>query len=1000
MLFTSGSTGRPKGVALEHRSAATFLHWAQEVFTPEELAGVLFSTSICFDLSVFEMFVPLSVGGKVITAQNALYLPTLAARDEVTLINTVPSAIAELVRAKGVPESVKIVNLAGEALPDALVEEIYSSTAVEKIYNLYGPTEDTTYSTYTLVPRGVPVTIGRPLANTQAYILDNHREPLPIGVPGELYLAGEGLARGYFGRPDLTSERFVANPFSSAPHARMYRTGDLCRWLPDGNIQYLGRMDHQVKLRGFRIELGEIESALARHPDVHQCVVVVREDEPGLKRLVAYIACRGTHRAQAEELLAHLKQSVPEFMLPSAFVFLDALPLTPNGKVNRNALPIPEYRHEADESFVAPRTSQETKIAEIWAEVLHVQPIGANNDFFALGGHSLLAAQVVSRLRQAFQVELPLRAIFEAPKLSALALKIEAAQRDDRATTIPPLRPASRTARLPLSFAQQRMWFLDQLEPNNPLYNIPCSLRATFPVRTKELEDALNLLAERHETLRTSFPVVDGEPTQQIAAKVRIPLAVVDLSDLPGAERHVQARRLIEQETQRPFDLTRAPLLRATILRLAPDEQIVLLNIHHIISDRWSMGVLFEELSSLYDSCCAGVSPSLPRLPVQYADFAVWQREYLQGDVYRAQLAYWKEHLQGAPAVLRLPTDRPRPPMETFRGDAVRLRLSKGLTDRLQNLSREQGTTIFMTLLAAFNVLLSRYSGEEDIVLGLPMASRGHAETEHLIGLFANTLPMRTRLEGNPSFQQVLLRCKEASLGAFAHEHMPFERLVEELQPERSLSHNPLVQVFFILQNARIDCLRLNGVALEHLEAETRTSKGDLFFMLSETDGGLAARMEYNTDLYDEATIARMLEHYRALLEAAVANPALPVSELPLLTRDERQQLLEDWNATDFEYPRDLCLHELFEQQVQRAPEATAVMHDGQSLSYAELNRRANQLAHFLKQRGVGPGQRVGLFVERSLAMMVGLLGIQKSGAAYVPLDPVVSSRALAPDPG
>ena len=864
VLFTSGSTGRPKGVALEHRSAATFLHWAQGVFTPAELAGVLLSTSICFDLSVFEMFVPLAVGGKIILAQNALYLPALPAKDEVTLINTVPSAIAELVRMQGVPASVKVVNLAGEALPDALVQQIYSSTAVEKVYNLYGPTEDTTYSTYTLVPRDAAVTIGRPLANTQAYILDSHREPLPVGVPGELYLAGAGLARGYFGRSDLTDERFVRNPFSADRRARMYRTGDLCRWLPDGNIQYLGRMDHQVKLRGFRIEFGEIEAVLAKHPAVHHSVAMVREDEPGLKRLVAYVACRSLP-AKAEELTAHLKQSLPDFMVPSVFVFLNALPLTPNGKVNRSALPVPEYTRAHEDTFVAPQTPTEERIAAIWAEVLRVPRVGVHDDFFALGGHSLLATQIISRIRQAFEIELPLRALFETPTVAGLATRIGGAQpASEISETIPQV---SRDQALPLSFAQQRLWFLDQLEPDNPLYNIPWALRVSGNLKVEALEQSLNAIVERHETLRTTFVAGKDEPAQRIAPHARLALGITDLSRRSETGRGSEVESFIREEARRPFDLRNGPLLRAHLLRLGSQEHILILNIHHIVSDRWSMGVLSHELAALYATTVEGKSSPLPPLPVQYADFTVWQRRWLESGVLEKQLAYWKDQLQDAPPVLELPTDRPRAAVASFRGAVRTIEISQATTERVHSLCREHGATLFMALFASFQALLARYSGQEDIVVGTPIANRNRAEIENLIGFFANTLVLRTKIPSDLSFADLLLRVKEAALGAYAHQDIPFEKLVEELRPGRSLSHNPLVQVFFALQNVPLEALQLSGLQLTPVETDTQTAKGDLFFALVETPEGLRGRMEYNTDLFDEATIVRLLEHYQVLLK-------------------------------------------------------------------------------------------------------------------------------------
>jgi amino acid adenylation domain-containing protein/FkbH-like protein len=996
VLFTSGSTGRPKGVAIEHRNTVLFIQWCHETFGEEELAGVLFCTSICFDMSTFEMFCTIGAGGKIILAQDPLAWPSLPAREEVTCLNTVPSAIAELVRMKAVPKTLKTVALAGEALPESLVEDIYASAAVEKVYNLYGPTENG-YSTSTLVRRGAAVTIGKPLANEQAYVLDADRTPVPIGVPGEIYLAGEGLARGYYGRPGLTTERFLPNPFGAAG-ARMYRTGDLGRWLADGNLQYLGRIDHQVKIRGFRIELGDIEAALARHPGVRQTVVMAREDAPGDKRLVGYVVADVEPAPDAEQLRQHLKQSLPEFMIPAAFVILDAFPLTPNGKVNRKALPEPEYTRQESAAFVGPSTPTEAKIAAIWAEVLHVAQIGAHDDFFRLGGHSLLAAQVVSRLRQAFEVELPLRTLFEAPTVAALAERIDGAQRGLEQLL---LRPVPRGVALPPSFAQQRLWFLDQLDPGNALYNIPCQLHVASALNLKALEASLDLLAARHETLRTTFNAVDGQPVQVIAPSVRIPLQLVDVSQpelahLLSDARKQEAQRLIDEEARLPFDLGKGPLLRALVVRLSPEEHILLLTIHHIISDRWSMGVLLSELATLYEACCEGEPSPLPALPVQYADFAVWQRQYLQGEVFEQQLAFWKDHLAGAPAVIELPTDRPRPPFETFRGDVANVCFSKDLAAKLNTLSHDQGTTLFMTLLAAFNVLLSRYSGQDDIVLGLPIASRNHPQTEGLIGFFSNTLPLRTRLTGDSTFTALLSSTKEASLAAYAHQDLPFEKLVEELSPERNLSHSPLVQVFFILQNAPLEGLRLQGLPLEHVETQTKTSKGDMFVSLAEKEDGLHARVEFSTDLFEAATIERLLEHFRVLLESIVVNPDRRITELSILSTQEREQIVVTWNNTHQDYPRERSLHQFIEDQVERTPDAPALVFESEQLTYRQLDARANQLAHRLRKLGVGPDVLVGICAERSLEMVVGLLGIMKAGGAYVPIDPDYPRERLA----
>jgi amino acid adenylation domain-containing protein len=992
VLFTSGSTGRPKGVAIEHRGAVMFVHWAQTVFAPQELAGVLLSTSVCFDLSIFEIFVPLSVGGRVIVVQNALYLPSAEAKDEVTLINTVPSAMAELVRTKAVPESVKTINLAGEALPESLVNQIYAATKVEKLYNLYGPTEDTTYSTYTLTRANQRVTIGRPLPNTQAYVLDAHGNTQPIGVPGELYLAGEGLARGYYGRPDMTAERFLPNPFSLKNSARMYRTGDLCRWLPDGNLEYLGRLDRQVKLRGFRIELGEIESALAKHSSVRQCLVMAREDEPGLKRIVAYVVATAGETPQADTLRDHLKQSLPEFMIPSAFVALDAFPLSPNGKIDRKKLPAPEYKQPV-EGYTAPRTPIEELIAGTWAEVLRVPQVGIHDDFFVLGGHSLLATQVVSRVRQACGVELPLRSLFEAPTVAGLAALVETSS---RARVAPPLVPVARNQELPLSFAQQRLWFLYQFEPGSPFYNIPQGLRMRGTLDVPALEKSLNEIVRRHEVLRTTYSMKRLQPVQVISPHQQLRLAQTGLESLPAREREDALQAFLAEEARRPFDLEKGPVIRANLLRLAGDEHILVLNTHHIASDGWSMGLFVRELTELYSAFVQGKASSLPELPAQYADFAVWQRQWIRDGVLQSHLSYWKKQLENAPAAMELPADRPRPAVESFKGDTVKVVFSNELKESLKKLSRREGSTLYMTLLAAFQTLLFRYTGQEDVVVGSPIANRNYGELENLIGFFVNALIMRTKLTGNPTFRELMGRTRDVALEAYAHQDLPFEKVVEEFDPERKLGYNPLFQILFVLQNAPKYDLELPGLKLEWLPIYSGTAKFDIALHVAERPEGLSCMMEFNTDLFESSTISRMLGHWRVLLESVAADADQGIASLPILTADERQKLVVDFSQAGTSLAAGRCIHQWVEAQVERTPNNVALVFEDQKLTYAGLNQRANQLARYLRKQGVGPEVLVGMCMDRSLEMIVGILGILKAGGAYLPLDLTYPAERIA----
>jgi amino acid adenylation domain-containing protein len=996
VIYTSGSTGRPKGVAIEHHSTATMVLWAKEVYPPREIEGVLFATSICFDLSLFELFLPLCSGTKLILAENALELPALPAKDEVTLVNTVPTAIAELCRTGGVPASVRTVCLAGEPLTAVLTAQVYAIPTVERVYNLYGPTEDTTYSTFTLCKRdGSAPTIGRPLAHGQAYIVDARFSPVPIGVAGEIYLGGEGVARGYLGRPDLTAERFIQSPF--VPGARLYKTGDLGRFREDGEMEYLGRADFQVKVRGFRIELGEIEAVLLAHPGVREVVVTVREDTPGDKRVVAYLV-PGVTRADAVELRAHVREKLPEFMVPAAFVQLDALPLTPNGKVDRKALPAPEGGAPRERAYVAPRGPVEEAIASIFAEVLKLSPgeVGAHDGFFELGGHSLLATQAISRFRGALGADLPLRALFEAPTPAELAVLIAEAHGAPRATAIPPLVHVARGGHAPLSFGQERLWFLAQLDPLDTSYNIPFAVRMEGALDVDALRRAVNEIVRRHEVLRTTFTSVDGKPAGVVHDVVEIPLTVTDLTAVPVEGRDAAIREATGAEARTPFDLSAGPVLRTRLLALGPEDHVLVMTLHHIVADVWTRAVLNRELSALYEAFRRGEPSPLPELAIQYADYAAWQRSWLSGEALEAQLAYWKNQLAGAPRVIELPTDRPRPAVRSSRGERRNVSLSPALTSALRDLARREGVTLYMLLLAALDVLLYRYTGQSDIVVGSPIAGRTRAETEGLIGFFLNTLVLRTELSDELTFKDLLQRVKAVSLGAFAHQDMPFERLVQELDHERDLSRSPLFQVIFNLQNVPREAMALSGVGMKGVQVEGTTTKYDLTLILAEGPRSVGGSLAYSTDLFDAATIERLLVHFQALLEGVVKGADKRLRELPMLPDGERDQLLVGWNETRVEHPAEETIVDLFEAQVDRTPDAVALVAGDARLSFRELDARANRLAHHLRKRGVGPDVVVGLCLDRSAELIVGLLGILKAGGAYVPLEPTYPAHRLA----
>jgi amino acid adenylation domain-containing protein len=1018
VIYTSGSTGLPKGAMIRHQGLVNYLTWCQRAYPVQAGRGAPVHSSISFDLTVTGLFAPLLAGRRVQILPEDVGVETLSTalqqQQDYSLVKITPAHL-ELLSQQLAPQEAagrtRAFIIGGENLLAESVAFWQKYAPGTLLVNEYGPTETVVgCCVYKVSPdeyRPGSVPIGQPIINTQLYILDSRLSPLPAGAIGELYIGGDGVARGYLNRPELTAAKFVPDPFGQEAGARLYKTGDLARYLPGGDIEFLGRTDHQVKVRGFRIELGEIEAVLSQHAAVQETIVLAREDTPGDKRLVAYVVTADDDG----DLRGYLKDRLPEYMVPSAFVTLDALPLTTNGKVDRRALPVPDWtRPELGATFVAPRTPEEEILAGIWAGILGVERVGVYDTFFDLGGHSLLATQVISRLRDAFDVELPVRALFEAPTVAGLAASVEAARREAQGLSAPPIEPLPRDAglELPLSFAQQRLWFLDQLEPGSPFYNLPTAVRLTGPLDVVALKQSLNEVVRRHEALRTTFASAEGRPLQVIAARMTLALPVVDLTGLE--ERQVEAQRLATAEARRPFDLAQGPLLRACLLRLEDSEHsehVVLLNMHHIVSDGWSMNVLIQELAALYVAFSSGDASLqvgregalLPELPIQYADFAHWQRNWLQGEVLGAQLAYWKEQLAGLSPLLELPTDRPRPAVQTFRGAQKTFVLPPELSTALKDLSYAENATLFMTLLAAFQTLLYRYTGQKDISVGTPIANRNRSAIEGLIGFFVNTLVMRADLTGAPSFRELLGRVREAALGAYAHQDVPFEMLVDVLQPQRDMSHSPLFQVMFVLQNTPTQAQALSSdLVLSSVEADEGTARFDLTLTMVEDARGLGGFIEYNVDLFDTVTVERLIAHFQTLLMGIVADPDLCVARLPLLTGAERQQLLATWNDTAASDARaqDQCAHELFEAQVARTPDAVAVVFDDLALTYQALNRRANQLAHHLQKLGVRAETLVGISVQRSPDMVVGLLGILKAGGVYLPLDPTYPQNRLS----
>jgi amino acid adenylation domain-containing protein len=988
VMYTSGSTGRPKGVEVPHRAIVRLVSGQDYVsIDPSDVFLQLAPAS--FDAATLELWGPLLNGARL--AIHPAVHPSVesigrALAEHGVTVLWLTAGLFHLV----VEERIEILRgvrqllAGGDVLSVPHVRRVLAELPETALINGYGPTENTTFTCCHRIgaapPAGAGIPVGRPIANTYVRVLDAGMQPAPVGVPGELYAGGAGLALGYLNQPELTAEKFVADPFAAG--ARLYRTGDRVRWRADGTVEFLGRVDTQVKIRGFRVEPGEVEAVLRACPGVREAAVVVREDTPGDRRLVAYVA----GEVAVDEVCEHLRGRLPEHMLPGAIVRLDGLPLTANGKVDRKALPAPELA-SAEERYVAPRTPVEEVLAGIWAEVLRLERVGVEESFFGLGGHSLLATRVLSRIRAVFSVELPLRALFEGPTVAELAGRVEEMRRAEL-PVLPPVVPTGRAGALPLSFAQERLWFVDRLEPGSAVYNVPVAWRLGGALDEAALERALGEIVRRHEALRTVFAEAGGSPVQVIAPFGGFALPVEDLSGLGEADRDAAVVRRAGEEARRPFDLSAGPLFRARLLRLGAGEHVLLLSMHHIVSDGWSMGVLYRELAALYAAYREGRASPLPELAVQYADYAVWQREQGEGAVLERQLAYWRERLAGAPELLELPTDRPRPAVQTFRGAIVPVELSPELVERLQALARSEGATLYMTLLGAFQVLLSRYSGSDDIVVGSPIAGRTRKEVEELIGFFVNPLVLRTGLSGDPSFREVLRRAREVTLGAYEHQEVPFERLVAELQPERSLSHSPLFQVMFTLEDAEDPASGLAELSTEKVRTDFAHAKFDLSLTFVAARRGLRGGLAYSTDLFERGTIVRMLGHLERVLEQVAADADLRLSQLELLSEAERATVLEEWNRTERPYPRGVCVHELFEAQARERPEAVALVWGEAELTYQELEARANRLAHHLVGLGVGPEARVGVLLERGVELIVSLLAVLKAGGCYVPLDP------------
>lgn len=1010
VLYTSGSTGRPKGVMLTHAAYLEYFRGAVDYLGLGPDDHYLQFAAFSFDTGVDQLLTPLLVGASVEMRGSELWHPMVLADSIYELGLTVvhlPSAywnewVEVLVSGlcRDVPERLRLVQVGGDVMSLAAARA-WAGLGLKsvRLINRYGPTESTMFSTAYEVPDDLSalawlprIPIGKLFGSRCIRLLDANRQSVPDGEVGEIFIGGGTLARGYFNRPELTAERFIPDPWSATEGARLYRTGDLARLLPDGNLDFLGRADFQVKFRGFRIELEEIDQVMKQYPGVREAVTIVRTDALENQWLVTCVVLRNQAVVERENLRLYAKDRMPEYMIPARFVILDRLPLTPNGKADRQALrrlESTEFTPEGDR--IEPRHPLEARLAELWQSTLGISKVGVLDDFLDLGGHSLLAMRLISRLNREFKVQLTVRQFMEARNIQGLAGLLGHAGGEGQAQ----MEPVRRERPPRLSFGQERLWFLSEYEPESTAYTLPRAWRLVGDLCFSALERALALIVQRHDSLRTTFRMIDGEPEQIIATFEGFTLPVVDLSDRPRGGREPELRHLLAVDQRLAFDLARGPLFRTRLIRLDQQTHVLSCNQHHVISDGWSLGVFCQELACHYNAFKnAEASPLLP-LAVQYADYAVWQREWMEGEVLDGHARYWLPQLVGAP-VLEMPLDRPRPAQVSPAGATVSIMLSAALAANLSAFNRELAVTPFMSLLAVFQILMSRYSGQTDFLVAVPIANRQRVEVEELIGFFVNTLVMRVDLAGDPGFVEVVRRGRRVAMDAFEHQDFPFEELVKKLNPARDLSRHPLCQVLFALQNAPYHPLELAGLEVMTEPMSGAATPFDLELHFWQRGEEWNGRFIYNTGLFDAATIERMAGHYVTLLESLLGEPHRSIRDVPMLAVAERLQLLVEWNATAIEFPREKCLHQLFEEQAERTPEVVAVEMGCSRLTYRELNEQADQLSCELRERGIRPDVQVGVCLERSLGLVVCLLGVLKAGAAYLPLDPGIPVARIA----
>ncbi len=1026
LIYTSGSTGQPKGAINTHRSLSNHVHWMQSAFPLDSNDRIFLKAPLGFDTFEWELCAGLLWGAQLVIISSKRtsdvgHILQMIAEHHITALLMVPSLLRVMLddpRFK-VCGQLRWLFFGGEALPPELVNRVKELIDVE-IINIYGPAEACIDTISYRIPedrRLQIVPIGKPFANNRAYILDDRLQLVPIGDVGEIYLAGDSLGRGYFHRPALTAERFLPDPFSDQG-GRLYRTGDLARFLADGNIEFLGRVDFQVKIRGSRLELGEIENCLHLHPALRQAAVVFHDSSHQIgahrePRLVAFLVLHANQEISIQELRRYLSEKLPDYMIPTDFHFLNAMPVSTSGKLDRlELIKLSASPKDREGEYILPISEIEKVLAEIWSQVLGIFPIGIHDSFFELGGHSLALAQVLTRVYERYQVELPITDIFSVPEIASMAKEIERLQHSEDQVKFPPLKRALDRHHLPLSYAQEQVWFLNKMQPENLAYNYQISIRLYGKLNYDAICWAFNEIIRRHEIYRTTFHEHEGAPIQVIHAPWNVEIPIIDLSQLASDQQRIQEDRLLADYFSEVLDITQLPLVKWRLLKSSDKEHLLVHYEHHLVHDGWSFAVLMREFQALYRAFLDGNPSPLPELRFQFSDYAVWQREVFRGSFLDRQVEYWRKRLQAAPTTIPIQTDHPRPPQKNFRGASIQVSLGEEFYREAKSFSLKNGVTLFATFLTAFKVLLMRYTGQEDLLIGSGFANRRLREFEPLIGMFVNTVLLRTDLSGNLSFIQALDQVRETILEATAHQDMPFEKLVQILQPDRNPGYNPYFQILFSFHDSPVPELEfpeLHG-SLEY--RQNKAAKFDLNIVVIPRAEQLIGRhavskdrditlvWEYDTDLFEEAAMKRMIEHYLNLIQALIADPQQKITQVKFISDQEQALLLDRWNKTFSNFPRDLCIHEIFTEQVQNTPNALAVCDPDnlpgsqtyqdpppKSFSYEELDRQTNQLARFLTRSGVRPGDTVGVCMDRSLDAVASFLSVLKAGAAYLPLD-------------